>query len=524
MLSDSTLPSLRTLCACLIAFGIPAFVSLARAESTPPATLQVGAEPIVFTIERGTAAPDGRTRPVMMINGSLPGPTIHAKENEVIRVKVVNKMDVPTTMHWHGMYQVGTNNMDGVPNITGPAIAPGAEFLYQFKASPSGTHWYHSHVAEQESDGLLGALIIEEAQPIAEATRDQLLLINDWYLLPGEQIVDKLRTGAYMDAMGMKPKQGDADQGGMKMPGMDMPGMGKVGMEGMGGMGGMGKMDMGAKKKEEFGDVPFESGLINGKGRFDPANGPALEKVDVRRGEVIRLRLINASATYALRFQVDGHPLTVIASDGIPLKPVEVDNLWLGTGERYDVLLKADGSGSQWIRAVTGNGNEIRGVLHYADAPDAMPELSPVVWAPRMLMPQQMYALRPEKFPTEGVKEVRLELGGSMMPYVWNINGQVYPKADPITLANNEEVRMIFVNKTGMSHPFHLHGHSFRVLGKPGELNLVDPPLKDTVQVPAFGELVIQWKATNPGNWFFHCHIAWHMSAGMTRLVKITNP
>jgi FtsP/CotA-like multicopper oxidase with cupredoxin domain len=72
-----------------------------------------------------------------------------------------------------------------------------------------------------------------------------------------------------------------------------------------------------------------------------------------------------------------------------------------------------------------------------------------------------------------------------------------------------------------MSHPFHLHGHSFRVLGKPGELNLVDPPLKDTVMVPAHEDLVIQWTASNPGNWFFHCHIAWHMAAGMTRVVQI---
>jgi len=505
--------SFRTLRACVTAFCASSIASLTIAEPPSSVPLQAGPEPILFTIERGTAAPDGRSRPVMTINGTVPGPIIHAKENETIRVKVVNKMDVPTTVHWHGMHQIGTNDMDGVPGITGPAIPPGGEFLYQFKAQPAGTHWYHSHEAEQEANGVFGALIIDEAKSIAQVNRDQVLLFNDWFILPGDKIMANLRAGTYMDAMGKMPMQGGMGDG-MK----DMPGMRE--QQGMGGMDTGGKK-MGGDKKEDFGDVPFESGLINGKGRFDPASGPELEKVEVRRGEVIRLRVINASTTYALRFQVDGHPLTVIASDGMPLKPIEVDNLWVGSGERYDVLLKADGSGSQWIRGVTGDGNEIRGVLHYAGSPDTMPEMTPVAWGPRMLTLPQMHALRPEKFPTDGVKEMYIHAGGSMRPYMWSINGQVYPKADPIVLSNNEEIRMIFTNTTGMSHPFHLHGHSFRVLGKPGELNLVDPPLKDTVMVPAHEDLVIQWTASNRGNWFFHCHIAWHMAAGMTRVVQI---
>lgn len=301
----------------------------------------------------------------------------------------------------------------------------------------------------------------------------------------------------------------------------NMPDMRERNDEGGEGMNGMNMRG----KKEDFGDVPFESGLINGKGRFDAADGPELETIEVRPGEVIRLRLINASTTYALRVQVDGHPLTVIASDGMPLKPVEVDNLWVGSGERYDVLLKANGSGSRWIRAVTGDGNEIRGVLRDAGSDagssDSIPEMSSVFWGAQMLTLPQMRSLCPEEFPTEGVKEMRLEAGGSMMPYAWSINGQVYPEADPIVLSKDEEIRMVFANTTGMAHPFHLHGHSFRVLGKPGELNLVDPPLKDTVMVPAHENLVIQWKASNPGAWFFHCHIAWHMEAGMSRVVRI---
>ena len=177
--------SFRTLPACVIACCTSAIASLAIAEPPSSVPLQAGPEPILFTIERGTAAPDGRSRPVMTINGTVPGPIIHAKENETIRVKVVNKMDVPTTVHWHGMHQIGTNDMDGVPGITGPAIPPGGEFLYQFKAQPAGTHWYHSHEAEQEANGVFGALIIDEAKSIAQVNRDQVLLFTDWFLLPG---------------------------------------------------------------------------------------------------------------------------------------------------------------------------------------------------------------------------------------------------------------------------------------------------------------------------------------------------
>ena len=118
-------------------------------------------------------------------------------------------------------------------------------------------------------------------------------------------------------------------------------------------------------------------------------------------------------------------------------------------------------------------------------------------------------------------REIPLRLGGSMKPYSWNINGQLSPKADPIEIAKDETVRFVVSNPTMMDHPFHLHGHSFYVLGRPDALNLKDPPLKDTVNFPAQGDMVIQWTATNPGDWFFHCHIEWHLATGMARVIRI---
>lgn len=425
-------------------------------------------------------APDGREREIWSYNGQFPGPLIRVKEGELLRVNVINDLKVPTSVHWHGMHQPGTWRMDGVDGVTGPPIAPGGEFLYEFQATPAGTHWYHSHVGVQYGDGLFGPLVVEERTPIATYDRDEVLLINDWFLEPGDTLLAQLLHG------GME-----------KMPG-----------------------EMQMKDRKDIGDVPFQSGLINGKGRAPQDTTTPLTVMQVTRGETIRLRLINASSTYALRFQIDGHPLTVIASDGQPMQPVTVDNLPICVGERYDVLLKANQGGAHWIRAATLDGNEILAVLRYADAPAAAPDVKPVQWGARALTPEQMRSREPVQLAARP-REIPLLLGGSMMPYRWSMNGQFYPMADPIEISKDEVIRFVIRNPTKMDHPFHLHGHSFHVLGKPGALNLIDPVLKDTINVPSDDEVVIQWLADNPGRWFFHCHIEWHLATGMARVLEI---
>jgi multicopper oxidase len=425
-------------------------------------------------------APDGRERAIWSYNGQFPGPVLRVKEGEMLRVKVVNELSVPTSVHWHGMHQPGTWQMDGVADVSGPPIAPGKEFVYEFRATPAGTHWYHSHVGVQYGDGLFGPLVVEESKPIAQYDREEILLLNDWFLQPGDALLAKLLKD------GME-----------KMPA---------------------KMEM--KDRKDVGDIPFQSGLINGKGRAPGDTKTPLTVLDVKKGQTLRLRLINASSTYALRFQIDGHPLTVIATDGSPVKPVTVDNLPISVGERYDVLLEANQSGTHWLRAATLDGNEIRGVLRYADASETAPEARPVQWGMRALTPEELRSPQPVELNAKP-REIPLLLGGSMMPFRWSINDQFYPKADAIEIAKDEVIRFALRNPTGMDHPFHLHGHSFHVLGKPGALNLTDPVLKDTINVPSNSEVIIQWLAGNPGRWFFHCHIEWHLATGMARVLEI---
>jgi multicopper oxidase len=493
-LRDSTThhPSRRTLLAHLGHLSAGILIAPGLMPQTRAATKEEG---LVLRARRFKAAPDGRSREIMGFNNQYPGPLIRVREGEMLRVKVINDLDVPTSIHWHGMHQPGTWTMDGVEGVSRPPIPPGSEFVYEFKATPAGSHWYHSHVGVQYGDGLLGPLIVEEKTPLATYDREQLLLLSDWFLQSGDILLRDLLAGTGMK-MSPKDKMKEMEKG------KEMPK----------------KMDMKAMK--DVGDVPFQSGLINGKGRHKSAPDAPLTEIEVKKGETLRLRVINTSSTYAFRFQIDGHPLTVIATDGAPVKPLVVDNIVLGGGERYDVLLKAEGSGAAWIRSVTLDGNETRAILSYADAKGTLPPELPVKWGARMLMLEALRSPEPAKL-AEKPREVPIVLGGSMMPYRWSIGDEYYPKAKPIVLEKGEPVRLLVRNPTGMDHPLHLHGHYFSVLGKPGSLNLTDPPLKDTVNVPARSELVLQWVATNPGRWFFHCHIEWHLATGMARVFEI---
>jgi FtsP/CotA-like multicopper oxidase with cupredoxin domain len=202
---------------------------------------------------------------------------------------------------------------------------------------------------------------------------------------------------------------------------------GKMDMKSMPGMKmGPGEMAMG----RDVADVPFQSGLINGKGLGTGDAKSPLTVLEVKAGETVRLRLINGSSTFAFRFQIDGHPLTVIASDGSPMKPVMVNSLDIDLGERYDVLLKADRGGVHWVRAVTRDNHEVLAVLRYAESGKTEPEASPIRWGPAALSPMEMRSPGPVKLAARP-RVIPLRLGGSMKPYRWSIDDRFYPTPIP---------------------------------------------------------------------------------------------
>jgi len=435
----------------------------------------------------------GRSLKAWTYNGSVPGPEIRVKEGEMLRVLLKNALPEDTTIHWHGVPV--PNKMDGVPDVTQKPVQPGQSFTYEFKAWLPGTFFYHSHVGYQLDRGLYGALIVEPKKEERSYDREYTLLFDDW---------------AAVDGGGP-----EASRMGMVRPGMGMMGSGMMGM--MKGMGGMMGRDRGAG--EPLQEPIYDAYTINGK-VFEAS--PPLK---VKKGDRIRLRIINSAAATIFTLRVAGHPLTITHTDGRPIVPFEVDALRIGMGERYDVELNANNPG-RWQIYNLMDGSPASGW-----------PLGTVVYQgveSKTYHDDNMTTFRLNDYNLlEGVEEgfgkrvdkidkiFRMNLSGGMMgsPY-WTINGRVYPDSENITIKRNERIRFEYFNMSMMDHPLHLHGHFFEVVGSGGKSGL--RIRKDTLIIPAhMGSGAIEFIADNPGDWFHHCHNLYHMMGGMANVVKV---
>jgi multicopper oxidase len=441
-----------------------------------------------FTLE---AAPlefelGGRTAETWGYNGGVPGPEIRVTEGDTLRVRVQNALPADTTIHWHGLPIA--NEMDGVPNLTQPPVKSGEEFVYEFVVPASGSYMYHSHVGLQLDRGLYGPLIVEPKKEELSYDREYTLTLDDW--LDGV-------SGTPEDALSELQSRG----GGMG-----------------GGMGGMGGMGPGGGTSGS-GSISYPFYLIGGHTAEDPLT------FEVRRGERVRLRLLNPSSHTTFRVAVSGHTLTLTHSDGMPVEPVEVDSVRIGEGERYDVIVEANNPGV-WQMAAAPEGKEglARAILRYAESGQSSPppaDSRPQELSGKLLSYGDLRTKREASFPSDGFfggpdRTLDLTLAGGMGDYLWTIDGQAYPDADPLEVSEGEWVRFHLTNRGMMAHPMHLHGHFFQLRNGTGR-----GPYKDTVLVEGhMGEATFDFVADNPGNWFFHCHIIYHMESGMARVVS----
>lgn len=436
----------------------------------------------------------GRTFPTWGYDGGLPGPEIRLTEGDTLRVRLGNRLPEGTTIHWHGLPIV--NEMDGVPDITQPPIGAGEDFTYEFEVPVSGTYWYHSHVGLQLDKAVYGPLIVEPKNETLSYDREFTLMLDDW--LDGvdgrtpEDELESLRSG------------------GSEMAGMDMGGD-DGGMEGMAGMGG----GEGEEPARTPPDTIYPYYLINGRPPEDP------EELEVRQGERVRLRMINAASSTIFRVALAGHKLSATHTDGQPVEPVEADVVRIGPGERYDVIVEADNPGV-WQLAAEAEGTEklARAVFRYRDnGGDAPPaDQTPSELNGELLLYDMLRAApEAESIPTgEPDNVVRLVLDGDEETYVWTINDQIFEEADRIEISRDDKVRFEFDNRSDMPHPMHLHGHFFQVDNGTG-----NGPIKDTVLVEPMQKLAVDWVADNPGEWAMHCHLLYHQEGGMMRVVNV---
>jgi FtsP/CotA-like multicopper oxidase with cupredoxin domain len=297
------------------------------------------------------------------------------------------------------------------------------------------------------------------------------------------------------------------------MGGMMGGGMGRM-MEGMMGRGGMGGM-MGG------GQTPaYDTMTINGKAY------PATAPITVRKGERVRLRLINASADHTHVIRLAGHRLQVTHTDGNPLvQPVAMDAVPLAPSERYDVLFVADRPGA-WFLSCAEPGHPAAGeqVLVVYEGHEGRRPDPPIEGVSGLDLWQYGLGRGRDVLPRAWGQERTFELllsGGMMGSDVWTINGKQYPRTDPLRVRKGDRVRVRFENHSMEAHPMHLHGQSFRVLAV-GGARYREPIVKDSVDVDAhMGSVVLEFTAHNPGDWFFHCHKPMHMEGGMITLAQI---
>jgi FtsP/CotA-like multicopper oxidase with cupredoxin domain len=398
--------------------------------------------------------------------GTVPGPEIRLRAGEVLRVQLENELSEDTTVHWHGL--APPNPMDGVPGITQDPVAPGTGFSYEFETPIPGSFMYHAHVGVQLDRGLYGPLIVEPRNEELAYDREYTLMLDDW------------RDGLDEHAghIGQGPPAAEVDPDPVDVV--------------------------------SFGGRPYPLLLVNGRTPDDP---PVL---DVRAGDRVRLRVMNIAADTGFRFAVAGHRLTITHTDGMPVEPVTVDALRLGMGERYDVLVDAGQAGGAWQVGVQPEGRAGwgRAVLRYAGSGQtAAPAVDerPGELDARLVRYEELLAREPLALPAGTPDRLYdLTLSGT------EINGQSFPDADPLPVAEGEWVRVSMRNTGAKWHPMHLHGHHFQVLTPSGR-----GPVKDTVAIPSRGGAVtFDFLATNPGRWLFHCHNHHHMEDGMLRVVE----
>ena len=417
----------------------------------------------------------GAARPqteVWGYEGAVPGPELRFRQGERLMVEIENLLPEDTTVHWHGVRL--PNAMDGVPHLTQPPIkAKGGRFLYEFALPDAGTFWYHPHLGSpgQVGRGLYGALIVEEPEPPA-VDRDVAWVLGDWRLDRQARIVDNF--GNFMDAS--------------------------------------------------------HAGRI---GNTVTVNGAIAEDFELRAGERVRLRLINAANARMFALNFRGHDPLVIALDGHSVPPHRPENsrVVLGPAMRADLLLDATGAPGS-THAVVDDFYERR-AYRLLDLKYAPQRVSGRAGVPFPTLPKNPVAEPALERAQRHV--VRFE-GGMMgrMPMMmmrgrggmaWTVNGKAVAENDhrhePIlSLARGSSYVLELVNDTAWHHPIHLHGHTFRLLTRDGK-PAAHRPLLDTVLLDPESRAEIAFVADNPGDWMLHCHVLEHQAAGMMASIRV---
>jgi FtsP/CotA-like multicopper oxidase with cupredoxin domain len=434
-------------------------------DPTPPTILRLLSQTIVV---------NGKPASVFAIRQPNGTTGITTDVGKSFRVRVENKINEPSLIHWHGLTPPW--QQDGVPGISGPPIAPGASADYDFPLRFGGTFWMHSHQGLQEQLLMAAPLIIRDERDRPDQ-QEVVVMLADFSFTPPQQIFDGLK----------KPK---------KMAGMALAAPG---------------MPAAAAAAPDLNDVTYDAFLANDRTLADP------EVVKVEPGALVLLRIINSSSMSAYHVDLGQLNGELIAVDGFSVKPITGRYFPIAVAQRLDIRLRIprDPGAHPVLAVLEGSSNQTGIVLAAGNAPiSRIPQVAAKASPALTLeLESRLRAEKPLKARTAD-RVHTLSLTGDMATYSWSINSVVWnPNVPPLPIAEGERVELVLVNTTPMPHPMHLHGHEFQVVEIDGKR--FPGAVRDTVVVTPGRRVVVAFDANNPGWWAFHCHLLYHLDAGM---------
>ena len=516
----------------------------------------------------------GKNRRAIAINGKLQAPTLYFTEGDTAEIYLHNMLKENTGLHWHGV--ILPNEHDGVPYLTTKPVKPGETHLYKFKISQNGTYWYHSHEALQEQIGMNGILVFKkrEGEPKTEYNAEIPVLLGDWSDDDPMQIARRLHM-ANTDWYAVKKNAVQSYWEAIKS--------GNFGTKALNEWKRMEAMDVSDVYYDKFliNGVPSSdySNLKAGdKVRLRVANGGSSTyfwlnygggkiKVvgndgnDVVPVEVDRL-IVGVSETYDIEVMIPENKsfeFRATSEDRIGHA-----SLWLGSGEKTEApnlprLMLFEGMKMMnGMMKMSGNmkpmtmtmGNQMMDMneVMYPEIPESqrkttakhINEMMGVKTKEEkknedhsqhtgMDMKEEKTIKRlsynilksPEKtiLPTDSIREMKFTLEGNMNHYLWTLDNKTVTETDKIMIKKGEILRIKLYNNSMMRHPMHLHGHDFRLINSKGEYS----PLKNVVDIMPMETVTLEFAANQDGDWFFHCHILYHMMAGMGRIFSYEN-
>ncbi|KAJ7578490.1 laccase lcc5 [Mycena floridula] len=450
-----------------------------------------------LTIANVEVSPDGVNRSATVAGGGVVGTLITGNKGDNFQINVINNLNddtmlLTTSIHWHGFFQAGTNWADGAAFVTQCPIASGNSFLYDFTATDqAGTFWYHSHLSTQYCDGLRGPFVVYDPEDPYLSDYDvddetTVLTVADWY----HTVAPELRLATQ------------------------------------------------------------DSTLINGLGRFSGGDATDLAVISVTQGKRYRFRLLNIGCDGNFLVSISNHTMTVIEADAVNTVQVVTDSIQIFAGQRYSFILEANQTiGNYWVRANPNRGTvDFAGginsaILRYVGAAEEEPTTPEVTLTNQLaetsLIPLEnvgtvgtaevggvdfalnldmsfngTFYINDETFTAPSVPVLLQILSGAQSASSLLPTGSVYALPANSTI----EISLPTGNLPGGPHPFHLHGHTFDVVRGAGstDYNFVNPPRRDVVSIGNDGDNVtIRFTTDNPGPWFLHCHIDWHLDTGL---------